>query len=88
MPPELFILLLTDLNDSAKGMSYKDSSVGVKDEATASKVVDNIEAAVTSKTKKWKKKRVQNSSSDRQSNFGDVEILKSLVFRLEAVSKF
>ena len=88
MPPELFILLLTDLNDSAKGMSYKDSSVGVKDEATASKVVDNIEAAVTSKTKKGKKKRVQNSSSDRQSNVGDVEILKSLVFRLEAVSKF
>ena len=87
MPPELFILLLTDLNDSAKGMSYKDSSVGVKDEATASKVVDNIEAVI-SKTKKVKKKRVQNSSSDRQSNFGDVEILKSLVFRLEAVSKF
>ena len=88
MPPELFILLLTDLNDSAKGMSYKDSSVGVKDEATASKVVDNIEAAVTSKTKKVKKKRVQNSSCDRQTNVGDVEILKSLVFRLEAVSKF
>ena len=88
-------MLLTDLNDSAKGISYKDSSVGVKDEATtskvvatASKVVDNIEAAVTSKTKKGKKKRVQNSSSDRQTNVGDVEILKSLVFRLEAVSKF